>query len=87
LVLDVKVEENKETPDLLSLPIRFVCGISHARLNYSTIPAVNLGVLYFRIFLKNIPPIYRNGGSISFPSAHHGFDTQYLSKYTILIPY
>jgi hypothetical protein len=24
----VKVEENKETPDLLSLEIRFVCGIS-----------------------------------------------------------
>jgi hypothetical protein len=58
LVLDVKVEENKKTSDLLSLPIRCVCGISHAGVNYSTIPAVNLGVLYFRIFLRKLYLLY-----------------------------
>jgi hypothetical protein len=59
----MKVEVNNETPNLLSFLIRFVCGISHAGVNYTN-PAVNLGgVLYFGIFLKNIPFIYRNGGS------------------------
>jgi hypothetical protein len=65
LILDVKVQENKETPDLLSLPIRIFCEISHVGVNYSTNLTVNLaGVLYFRIFFKKktIPPIYRNGG-------------------------
>jgi hypothetical protein len=58
VVLDVKVEENKETPDL-SFPIRFVCGISHAGVNYSTNPAVNLaGVLYFGIFFKKLYLLY-----------------------------
>jgi hypothetical protein len=55
----VKVEVNNETPDLLSFPIRFVCRISHAGVNYSTDPAVNLsGVLYFRIFLKKLYLLY-----------------------------
>jgi hypothetical protein len=54
----MKVEENKETPDLLSLLVRIVCRIAYVGVNYSTNPAVNLaGVLYFGIFLKNIPPI------------------------------
>jgi hypothetical protein len=35
-VLDMKVDENKETPDLLSFPLRFVCGLSHEGVNYST---------------------------------------------------
>jgi hypothetical protein len=52
--LDVKVKENKETLNLLSLLIKFVCEISHVADNYSTNLAVNLaGVLYFGIFLKN----------------------------------
>jgi hypothetical protein len=59
LVLDVKVEVNNETPDLLSFPIRFVCGISHAGVNYSTNPAINLaGVLYFGIFLEKLYLLY-----------------------------
>jgi hypothetical protein len=59
LVLGVKVEENKETPDLLSFPIRFFCIISHAGVNYSTNLAVNLaGVLYFGIFFRKLYLIY-----------------------------
>jgi hypothetical protein len=59
LVLDVKVEENKETSDLLSFPIRFVYGISHAGVNYSTNPTVNLArVLYFGIFFKKLYLLY-----------------------------
>jgi hypothetical protein len=59
LVLDVKVEENKETLNLISFPIRFACGISHAGVNYSTNPAVNLpGVLYFGIFFKKLYLLY-----------------------------
>jgi hypothetical protein len=59
LVLDMKVEENKETPNLLSFPIRFVCGISHAGVNYSTNLAINLaGVLYFGIFFKKLYLLY-----------------------------
>jgi hypothetical protein len=55
----VKVEENKETPDLLSFPIRFVCGISHAGVNYSTNPMVNFAeVLYFGIFFKKLYLLY-----------------------------
>jgi hypothetical protein len=47
----VKVEENKETPDLLSFLIRFICGIPHAGANYSKNLVVNLaGVLYFGFF-------------------------------------
>jgi hypothetical protein len=34
--LDVKVKENKETPNLLSLLIKCVCEISHVADNYST---------------------------------------------------
>jgi hypothetical protein len=80
LVLDVKVEENKETLDLLSFPIRFICGISYAGVNYSTNLAVKLaGVLYFEFFLKKtIPPIYRNGGSII-------FQNRVISNYTWII--
>jgi hypothetical protein len=59
LFLDVKVEENKETPDLLSLPIIYVCGIAHARVNCSRNPTVNLvEVLYFGIFFKNLRLLY-----------------------------
>jgi hypothetical protein len=59
LVLDVKVEENKETLDLLSFPIRFICGISYAGVNYSTNLAVKLaGVLYFGIFFKKLYLLY-----------------------------
>jgi hypothetical protein len=55
LVLDMKVEENKETPDLLSIPLRFVCGISHVGVNFSTNSALNLArVLYFGIFFKKL---------------------------------
>jgi hypothetical protein len=55
----MKVEENKETPDLLSLPIRFVCEILHGRVNCSTNLAVNLtGVLYFGIFFKKLYLLY-----------------------------
>jgi hypothetical protein len=55
----VKVEENKETPNLLSLSIRFVCEISHAGVNYSTNPAVNLaGVLYFEVLFKKLYLLY-----------------------------
>jgi hypothetical protein len=55
----VKVEEDKETPDLLSFLIIFICGISHAGVNYSTNPAVNLtGVLYFGIFFKKLYLLY-----------------------------
>jgi hypothetical protein len=55
----VKVEKNKETPDLLSFPIRFVCGISHTGVNYSTNPVVNLvKVLYFGIFFKKLYLLY-----------------------------
>jgi hypothetical protein len=55
----VKVQENKETPDLLSLPIRIFCEISHVGVNYSTNPTVNLaGVLYFRIFFKKLYLLY-----------------------------
>jgi hypothetical protein len=55
----VKVEENTETPNLLSFPIRFVCGISHMGVNYSTNLAINLtGVLYFGIFLKKLYLLY-----------------------------
>jgi hypothetical protein len=45
LVLDIKVEVNNETPDLLFFLIRFVCGISHAGVNYSTNPAVESYIL------------------------------------------
>jgi hypothetical protein len=59
LVLDVKVEVNNETPDLLSFLIRFVCGISYTGVNYSTNPAVNLArVLYFGIFFKKLYLLY-----------------------------
>jgi hypothetical protein len=59
LVLDVKVEENKETLNLISFPIRFTCGISHAGVNYSTNPAINLsGVLYSGIFFKKLYLLY-----------------------------
>jgi hypothetical protein len=55
LVLDMKVDENKESPDLLSFPLRFVCGLSHAGVNYSTNSALNLvRVLYFGIFFKKL---------------------------------
>jgi hypothetical protein len=51
----MKVEENKETPDLFSFPLRFVCGISHAGVNYSTNSALNLArLLYFEIFFKKL---------------------------------
>jgi hypothetical protein len=50
----MKMEKNKETPDLLFLPVRFLCGISYGGVNYSTNPAVHLaGFLYFKIFFKN----------------------------------
>jgi hypothetical protein len=66
----VEVEKNMETPDLVSLPIRFfvwnistnptnlspdhLCGV-----NYSTNPAANLGgVLYFGIFFKKLYLLY-----------------------------
>jgi hypothetical protein len=59
LVLDVKVEKNKKTPDLLFFPIIFVCGISYAGVNYSTNPAVNKArVLYFGIFFKKLYLLY-----------------------------
>jgi hypothetical protein len=61
LVLDVKLEENKETPNLLSLQIRFVCGI------YQQIPQISpkFGriLIFWNFIRKTIPPIYRNGGS------------------------
>jgi hypothetical protein len=51
--------ENKKTPDLLSFPIRFVCGISHTGVNYSTNPVVNfVKVLYFGIFFKKLYLLY-----------------------------
>jgi hypothetical protein len=52
----VKVEENKETSDLLSLPIRFfVWTISTNPTNLS----LNLaGVLYFGIFFKKLYLLY-----------------------------
>jgi hypothetical protein len=59
LVSNVKVEENKDTPDLLSFQNRFVCGISHEGVNYSRNPAVNLArVLYFGIFFKKLYLLY-----------------------------
>jgi hypothetical protein len=59
LVLDVKVEENKETPEFLSLPIKFVCGISHAKVNYFTNSAVNLQESYILEFsLKKLYLLY-----------------------------
>jgi hypothetical protein len=59
LVLDVKVKENKEPLDLLSLLMRFVCGIAHAGVNCSTNLAVNLVEdLYFGIFFKKLYLLY-----------------------------
>jgi hypothetical protein len=65
LVLDMKVEVKKETPDLLSLPIRLVCGISqqsHKSLHKSS-GKFDRSLIFWNFFQKTIPPIYRNGGS------------------------
>jgi hypothetical protein len=48
------VKKNKETPNLLSLLIKFVCEISYVADNYSTNLAVNLAeVVYFGNLFKN----------------------------------
>jgi hypothetical protein len=61
------MEENKETTDLLSLLIRFVCGISHEGVNYSTNLAIDLiGVLYFGIFFKKLYLLYIGTEGVSF---------------------
>jgi hypothetical protein len=55
----VKVEKNNKTLDFLSFQNRFVCGISHAGVNYLTNLAINLArVLYFGIFFKKLYLLY-----------------------------
>jgi hypothetical protein len=61
----VKVEIKNENPHFLSFLIRFVCEISHAGVNYSTNPMVNLtGVLYFGIFIKTLYLLYIETGGV-----------------------
>jgi hypothetical protein len=59
----VKVEEKKETPDLLSLQIRFVCGISKQIPQIS--PQIWQKSYILEVFFKKtVSPIYRNGGTL-----------------------
>jgi hypothetical protein len=62
----VKVEENKENPDLLSLPFIFFLGISQqiSQIYPKSSGKFGRSLIFWNFLQKTIPLIYRNGGSI-----------------------